>query len=133
VARLWIGLGIGVAVFGWAMAVMSIAVLVVPERGGGPILSALAVAGGFVAPALLLVLIFNAPAWQRTGETPARRRERELFLALRSEGVLTAETLSLRSSLTLEEATTLLERLSEAGHLEMVATEAARVYRTPAP
>lgn len=129
--RLWIGLGIGVAVFFWAMAVMSVAVLVVPERGGGTILSALAIAGGFVAPAMLLVVLFAGPAWQRTGEAHAGRRERELFLALRSQGSLTAETLSLRSSLTLEEAEALLEGLAESGHLEVVAAGDVLVYRTP--
>ncbi len=130
VERLWTGLVIGIVVFFWAMTVMSLAVFVVPERGGG-ILSALAIAGGFVAPAMLLVLLLNGPGWQRIGETPARRRERELFLALRSQGTLTAETLALRSSLTVEEAETLLENLAESGHLEVVGAGMARIYRTP--
>jgi hypothetical protein len=129
--RLWAGLVIGVAVFLWAMTVMSLAVFVVPERGGGPVLSALAIAGGFVAPALLLVLLLGRPGWQRIGETQARRRERELFLALRSQGTLTAETLSMRSSLTVEEAAALLENLAESGHLEVVGAGMARIYRTP--
>jgi hypothetical protein len=128
---MWAGLVIGVAVFCWAMAVMSLAVFVVPEYGGGPIMSALAIAGGFVAPALLLVLLLGGPGWQRIGEAPARRRERELFLALRSQGTLTAETLSLRSSLTQEEAEALLERLAESGHLEVVGAGETRIYRTP--
>lgn len=131
--RLWAGLVIGVAVFLWAMTVMSLAVFVVPERGGGPVLSALAIAGGFVAPAMLLLLLLGGPGWQRIGETPARRRERELFLALRSQGTLTAETLSLRSSLTVEEAAALLENLAESGHLEVVGAGMARIYRTPEP
>lgn len=129
--RLWAGLVIGIVVFFWAMAVMSLAVFVVPERGGGPILSALAIVGGFLAPALLLVLLLGGPGWQRIGETPARRRERELFLALRSQGTLTAETLALRSSLTVEEAETLLENLAESGHLEVMGAGVARIYRTP--
>ncbi len=128
---MWAGLVIGIAVFFWAMAVMSLAVFVVPERGGGPILSALAVAGGFVAPAMLLVLLLGGPGWRRIGETTARRRERELFLALRSQGVLTAETLALRSSLTVEEAGALLEHLAESGHLEVAGAGEARIYRTP--
>lgn len=129
--RLWAGLLIGVAVFLWAMSVMSLAVFVVPERGGGPVLSALAIAGGFVAPAMLLLLLLGGPGWQRIGETPARRRERELFLALRAQGTLTAETLSMRSSLTVEEAAALLENLAESGHLEVVGAGMARIYRTP--
>ncbi len=128
--RLWVGLGIAVAVFFWAMAVMSLAVFVVPDRGGGPVLSGLAIAGGFVAPALLLVLLLGGPAWQRAAETPRRRKERELFLALRAQGSLTAETLALRSSLTVDEAAELLDRLAEAGHLELTGTDDVRVYRT---
>jgi hypothetical protein len=131
VERLWAGLGIGIIVFLWAMTVMSLAVFVVPERGGGLILSALAIAGGFVAPAMLLVLLLGGPGWQRSPETTARRRERELFLALRSQGTLTAETLSLRSSLTVEEAGALLENLAESGHLEVVGAGMERIYRTP--
>lgn len=130
-ARLWFGLGIGVAVFAWAMAVMSVAVFVVPDQGGGPILSGLAIAGGFVAPALLLVLLLRGPLWDYRDETPARRRERELFLALRAQGTLTRETLALRSSLTVDEAEALLEKLAASGHLEVVAAEGARIYRTP--
>lgn len=128
--RLWIGLGISVAVFLWALAVMSLAVFVVPDRGGGLILSVLAIAGGFVAPAVLLVLLLRRPAWQRIDETPARRKERELFLAMRSQGTLTAEALALRSSLTLDEAEALLERLTESGHLEPAGTGEVRMYRT---
>jgi hypothetical protein len=78
----------------------------------------------------LLVLLLGGPAWQRIGETPSRRKERELFVALRSQGSLTAETLALRSSLTVDEAEVLLERLTEAGHLELVGTDDIRVYRT---
>ena len=129
--RLWFGLGIGVVVFAWAMAVMSIAVFVVPDRGGGAVLSGLAIAAGFVAPALLLVLLLRGPLGEYRGETPSRRRERELFVALRAQGTLTPETLALRSSLTVDEAEALLERLAESGHLDVATADGARIYRTP--
>lgn len=131
--RIWAGLIIGVVVFLWAMVVMSLAVFALPGRGGWPIMSVMAIAGGFVAPAMLLVLLLGGPGWERVTETTARRRERELFLALRSQGALTAEMLSLRSSLTLEEAEALLERLAESGHLDIVGAGDPLVYRTPGP
>lgn len=109
---------------------MAVAILVVPERGGGLLLSTLAVAGGFVAPATLLAVVFRSPVWQHRIEAGTRRRERELFRALRAQGTLTAETLALRSSLTVDEAEALLARLACSGHLEAQEIDGVPVYRT---
>lgn len=123
-------MALGLAVLSWAAAIMAVAIFIVPEHGGGPIVSAAAVAGGFVAPAGLLAIVLRDPVWQQRLESGGRRRERELFRALRAQGTLTAETLALRSSLTRDEAKALLERLAASGHLECQESDGAAVYRT---
>ncbi len=121
------------AVLSWAAAIMAVAIFVVPERGGGLLVSATAVAGGFVAPAALLAIALRGPVCQQHLESGERRRERELFRALRAQGTLTPETLALRSSLTRDEAEALLERLAASGHLVWHEIAGAAVYRTRRP
>jgi DNA-binding CsgD family transcriptional regulator len=113
-------LGVGV----WCLFVLLVSVAFVIDRGLADVgVVWLAVFGiGVVAPVLLLGQINRAIAKHeesRRAVPGTREKEKELLGALEERGELTPATAAMRSSLTVDEASEMLENLARKGHLEM--------------
>jgi ATP/maltotriose-dependent transcriptional regulator MalT len=122
-------LGVGV----WCLFILFVSVAFVIDRGLADVgVVWLAVFGiGIVAPVLLLWQINRAieahEASRRT--TPdVRGKEKELLGALEDHGGLTPATAAMRTSLTVDEASRMLEDLARKGHLETQAKEGIVAY-----
>jgi ATP/maltotriose-dependent transcriptional regulator MalT len=117
-------LGVGV----WCLFILLVSVVFVIDRGLADVgIVWLAVFGiGVVAPVLLLRQI------NRVIEAPGAK-EKELLEALDERGELTPATGAMRTSLTVDEASKMLEDLARKGHLEMRTEEGVVAYSLGKP
>ena len=112
-------LGVGV----WCFFILIISVAFVIDRGLADVrIVWLAIFGlGVVAPVLLLGQINRVIATHETSRGAflgARRKEQEILGALQEGGSLTPAAAAMRTSLTVDEASKMLEGLARKGHLE---------------
>src|SRR5215212_2431425 len=113
-------LGVGV----WCLFLLLVSVVFVIDRGLADVgIVWIAVFGiGVVGPVLILRQMTQAIAAHEESRraTPgAREKEKELLGALEERGELTPATAAMRTSLTVDEASRMLEELARKGHLEM--------------
>jgi DNA-binding CsgD family transcriptional regulator len=122
-------LGVGV----WCLFILLVSVAFVIDRGLADVgIVWLAVFGiGVVAPVLLLRQVNRAivthEASRRAGNGN-REKEKELLGALEEHGELTPAKAAMRTSLTVDEASKMLEDLARKGHLEGRTDEGVVVY-----
>ena len=112
-------LGVGV----WCFFILIVSVAFVIDRGLADVgIVWLAIFGlGVVAPVLLLGQINRVIATHETSRGAflgARRKEQEILGALEEGGSLTPAAAAMRTSLTVDEASKMLEGLARKGHLE---------------
>jgi DNA-binding NarL/FixJ family response regulator len=112
-------LGVGV----WCFFILIVSVAFVIDRGLADVgIVWLAIFGlGVVAPVLLLGQINRVIATHETSRGAflgARRKEQEILGALQEGGSLTPAAAAMRTSLTVDEASKMLEGLARKGHLE---------------
>ena len=122
-------LGVGV----WCLLVLLASVGFVIDRGLASSLWAwLAVLGiGVVAPVVFMQQINRAIATHersRRAVPGAREKEKELLSALEERGELTPATAAIRTSLTVEEASKMLDRLAGKGHLRVLSRDGVLAY-----
>ena len=113
-------LGVGI----WCLFILFMSVAFVIDRGlADAAMVWLAVFGiGVVAPVLLLRQINHAIEAHEVSRRPgpgAREKEKELLEAVEEAGEITPATAAMRTSLTVDEASKMLEELTRKGHLEM--------------
>lgn len=128
-SRALAALGVGV----WCFFVLFAALGFVIDRGlANSPWTWLAVLGiGVVAPAIFMRQINRAIALHeesRRAVPGMRERERELLTALEERGEITPATAAMRTSLTIEEAARMLEKLASKGHLKVVCHDGALSY-----
>jgi ATP/maltotriose-dependent transcriptional regulator MalT len=127
-------LGVGV----WCFFILLVSVAFVIDRGLADVgVVWLAVFGiGVVAPVLFLRQINRAieahEASRRAGNG-TREKEKELLGALEERGELTPATAATRTSLTVDEASKMLEDLARKGHLERQTGEGVAAYSLGEP
>ena len=112
-------LGVGV----WCFFILIVSVAFVIDRGLADVgIVWLAIFGlGVVAPVLLLGQINRVIATHETSRGAflgVRRKEQEILGALEEGGSLTPAAAAMRTSLTVDEASKMLEGLARKGHLE---------------
>ena len=117
-------LGVGV----WCLFLLLVSVVFVIDRGLADVgIVWIAVFGiGVVGPVLILRQMTQAIAAHEESRraTPGvREKEKELLGALEERGDLTPATAAMRTSLTVDEASRMLEELALKGHLEMPLSE----------
>ena len=122
-------LGVGV----WCLFILLVSVVFVIDRGLADVgIVWLAVFGiGVVGPVLLLRQLNQAITAHEESRRPApgaREKEKELLEALEEGGELTPATAAMRTSLTVDEASKMLEELARKGHLETQTEEGAAAY-----
>jgi ATP/maltotriose-dependent transcriptional regulator MalT len=122
-------LGVGI----WCLFILFVSVAFVIDRGLADVgVVWLAVFGlGVVAPVLLLRQINRAIEAHEESRRPApdaREKEKELLEALEEGGEITPATAAMRTSLTVDEASEMLEELARKGHLEMQMEEGIMAY-----
>jgi DNA-binding CsgD family transcriptional regulator len=126
-SRVLAALGVGV----WCLFVFFAAVAFIIDRGLADVgIVWVAFLGiGVVAPVLLMRQINHAIA---THEESRRAvpgvREKELLGALEERGELTSATAAMRTSLTVEEASMMLEELATKGYLQVLNSEGVLAY-----
>ena len=86
----------------------------------------LALVCGTVVPIALAVLDRPGPASKRPDDKKVK--ERELLVALAERGKLTPITAAMLTSLTVDEASKMLEELARKGHLELRAEDSVETY-----
>jgi len=122
-------LGVGV----WCLFILLVSVAFVVDRGLADVgIVWLAIFGiGVVAPVLLLGQMNRAieahEASRRAGNG-TREKEKELLGVLEEHGELTPATAAMRTSLTVDEASKMLEELAREGHLERQTGEGVAAY-----
>ena len=131
-ARVLAALGVGV----WCLFVLFVSVAFVIDRGLADVgIVWVAVLGiGVVAPAILMRQVNRAIALHEERKRAAptmREREQELLSALEERGELTPATAAMRTSLTVEEAAKMLDRLASEGHLKILGHEEVLAYALP--
>src|SRR5215212_10524206 len=122
-------LGVGV----WCLFILLVSVAFVIDRGLADVgVVWLAVFGiGVVAPVLLLGQINRAIAKHeesRRAVPGTREKEKELLGALEERGELTPATAAMRTSLTVEEAFMMLDKLAGQGHLQVLSRDGVLAY-----
>jgi|SRR5215212_1532639 ATP/maltotriose-dependent transcriptional regulator MalT len=120
-------LGVGV----WCLFILLVSVVFVIDRGLADVgIVWLAVFGiGVVGPVLLLRQLNQAITAHEESRRPAPgAKEKELLEALEEGGELTPATAAMRTSLTVDEASKMLEELARKGHLEKQTEEGAAAY-----
>ena len=127
-------LGVGV----WCLFILLVSVVFVIDRGLADVgIVWLAVFGiGVVAPVLLLRQINRVIETHEASRRPApgaKEKERELLEVLDERGELTPATAAMRTSLTVDEASKMLEDLARKGHLEMRTEEGVVAYSLGKP
>jgi ATP/maltotriose-dependent transcriptional regulator MalT len=127
--RILAALGVGV----WCVFILLVSVVFVIDRGLADVgIVWVAVLGiGVAAPVLLLWQINRAIATHeetRRAVPGTREKEEELLGALEERGELTPATAAMRTSLTVDEATKMLEELARKGHLEPQMQEGVMAY-----
>ena len=120
-------LGVGV----WCLFILLVSVVFVIDRGLADVgIVWLAVFGiGVVGPVLLLRQLNQAITAHEESRRPAPgAKEKELLEAMEEGGEITPTTAALRTSLTVDEASEMLEDLARKGHLEARTAEGAAAY-----
>ncbi len=127
--RILAALGVGA----WCTFILFLSVVFVIDRGLADVgIVWVAVLGiGVGAPALLLWQINRAIAAHeesRRAVPDAREKEKELLGALEEHRELTPATAAMHTSLTVDEASKMLEKLTRKGHLELQMEASAMAY-----
>ena len=122
---------LGVAV--WCLFILLVSVVFVIDRGLADVgIVWVAVFGiGVVAPVLMLRQINHAiVAHEESRRTVSgtREQEKELLQALEERGGLTPASAAMRTSLTVDEASEMLENLTRKGHLKLQSEEGVTAY-----
>ena len=117
----------------WCLFVLFASVAFVIDRGLADVgIVWVAVLGiGVVAPLLLMRQLNRAIATHedsRRAVPGAREREKELLRALQEREALTPATAAMRTSLTIEEASRMLQKLAARGHLQVLNREGSLAY-----
>ena len=128
-SRVLAALGVGV----WCLLLLFAAVGLIIDRGLADVgIVWVAFLGiGVVAPVLLMRQINRAIATHeesRRAAPGAREKEKELLRALEERGDLSPAAAAMRTSLTVEEASGMLERLATGGHLKVLHSEGVPAY-----
>ena len=128
-SRVLAALGVGV----WCLFVLFASVAFVIDRGLADVgIVWIAVLGiGVVAPVLLMRQINRSIAAHeesRRAEPGAREKEKELLRALEERDELTPATAAMRTSLTIEEASRMLDKLATRGHIRVLDHEGVLAY-----
>jgi len=131
-SRTLAALGIGL----WTFFVLFASLAMVIDRGlANSPWAWLGVLGiGVVAPLLLLRQVnraISAHERNRRATPSAKDRERELLISLEERGELTPATAAMRTSLTVEEAARMLDRLAARGHLRVLDHDGVLAYALP--
>jgi len=127
-------LGVGI----WCLFILLVSVAFVIDRGLADVgIVWVAVFGiGVVAPVLLLRQINRAIAAHeesRRSVPGTREKEKELLGALEERGGLSPAAAAMRTSLTVDEASKMLDELARKGHLEMQTYEGIVAYALSEP
>jgi DNA-binding CsgD family transcriptional regulator len=125
--RILAALGVGV----WCIFILLVSVAFVIDRGLADVgIVWLAVLGiGVAAPVLLMRQINRAiTAHDESRRSVPVTREKELLGALEERGRLTPTTAAMRTSLTIDEASKMLDTLARDGHLELRMEEGVMAY-----
>ncbi len=127
--RILAALGVGV----WCSFILLVSVVFVIDRGLADVgIVWVAVLGiGVAAPVLLLRQINRAIAAHEESRrsTPGTgEKEKELLGALEEHGKLTPATAAMRTSLTVDEASKILDTLARKGHLRLRTEEGVMAY-----
>src|SRR5215204_6358924 len=120
-------LGVGV----WCLIILLVSVVFVIDRGLADVgIVWLAVFGiGVVGPVLLLRQLNQAiTAHEESRRSASGAKEKELLEAVKEGGEITPATAAMRTSLTVDEASKMLEELARKGHLETQTEEGAAAY-----
>jgi ATP/maltotriose-dependent transcriptional regulator MalT len=128
-SRVLAALGVGV----WCFFILFASVGFVIDRGlANSPWTWLAVLGiGVGAPALFMWQINRAIASHersRRAVPGAREKEKELLRALEQRGEITPATAAMRTSLTVEEASKMLDKLAAKGHMQVLNQDGALAY-----
>jgi ATP/maltotriose-dependent transcriptional regulator MalT len=131
-SRVLAALGVGV----WCFFVLFASVGFVIDRGlaDSPWAWLGVVSIGVVAPAVLLRQINRAIAAHeqyRRVVPGAREKEKELLRALEERGEITPATAAMRTSLTVEEASKMLDKLAARGHMRVLNQDGVLAYTLP--
>jgi ATP/maltotriose-dependent transcriptional regulator MalT len=132
--RILAAIGVGV----WCIFILLVSVVFVIDRGLADVgIVWLAVLGiGVAAPVLLMRQINRAIAAHeesRRSVPGTREKEKELLGALEERGRLTPTTAAMRTSLTVDEASKMLDTLARDGHLELRMEEGVMAYTLSEP
>jgi ATP/maltotriose-dependent transcriptional regulator MalT len=127
-------LGVGV----WCIFILLVSLVFVIDRGLADVgVVWVAVLGiGVAAPVLLMRQINRAIAAHeesRRSVPGTREKEKELLGALDERGRLTPTTAAMRTSLTIDEASQMLDTLARNGHLELRTEEGVMAYSLSEP
>lgn len=128
-ARILAVLGVGV----WCVFLLFVSLGMIVDRGlaGVGIAWAGVLGIGVAAPILLLWQINRAIAVHeasRRAVPGAREKEKELLGALEERGGITPVTAAISTSLTADEAASMLDELTDKGHLRLQVEEGIRTY-----
>ena len=132
--RIVAALGVGV----WCIFILLVSVVFVIDRGLADVgIVWVAVLGiGVVAPVLLMRQINRAIAVHeesRRSVPDTREKEKELLGTLEERGRPTPTTAAMRTSLTVDEASKMLDTLARNGHLELRMEEGVMAYALSEP
>jgi ATP/maltotriose-dependent transcriptional regulator MalT len=132
--RILAAMGVGV----WCIFILLVSVAFVIDRGLADVgIVWLAVFGiGVVAPVLLMRQInraITAHEESRRSVSRTREKEKELLGVLVERGGLTPSTAAMRTSLTVDEASKMLDTLARDGHLELRMEEGVMAYALSEP
>jgi DNA-binding CsgD family transcriptional regulator len=127
--RILAAIGVGV----WCLFLLFVSVVFVIDRGLADVgIVWIAVFGiGVVAPVLLLRQINRAIATHeesRRTVPDTKEKEKELLDALEEHGGLTPAMAAMRTSLTIDEASKMLDTMARKGHLELRMEEGVAAY-----
>jgi ATP/maltotriose-dependent transcriptional regulator MalT len=128
-SRVLAALGVGV----WCLFVLFASVGIVIDRGlaNSPWTWLAVLSIGVVAPVLFMWQINRAIAsheQSRRAVPGAREKEKELLRALEERGEITPATAAMRTSLTIEEASRILDKLAARGHMQVLNQNGVLAY-----
>jgi ATP/maltotriose-dependent transcriptional regulator MalT len=130
--RILAALGVGV----WCIFILLVSVVFVIDRGLADVgIVWVAILGiGVAAPVLLMRQMNRAiAAHEETHRSFQGTKEKELLDALDERGGLTPTTAAMRTSLTVDEASQMLDRLARNGHLELRTEDGVMAYALSEP
>jgi len=132
--RILAAIGVG----GWCIFILLVSVVFVIDRGLADVgIVWLAILGiGVVAPLLLMRQINRAIAAHeenRRSVPGTREKEKELLGVLEERATLIPTTAAMRTSLTVDEASKMLDTLARNGHLELRTEEGVMAYALSEP